>query len=151
MPVNGASGSRSLCRKGDADDIAPVAASVRKESLPARQDVLVVLLLRVGCSSQVMPARNTIGPPVGETGADCAKQNRLRRAPIGAISGCSGSLRLAAQDVALSRRKQGFESPRERQHFQKCSTKSVALPRPSDVLARLIWTLAFLVRAIQPG
>ena len=27
----------------------------------------------------------------------------------------SGSLRLAAQDVALSRRKQGFESPRERQ------------------------------------
>ena len=26
-----------------------------------------------------------------------------------------GSLRLAAQDVALSRRKQGFESPRERQ------------------------------------
>ena len=25
------------------------------------------------------------------------------------------SLRLAAQDVALSRRKQGFESPRERQ------------------------------------
>src|SRR5262249_14806772 len=26
----------------------------------------------------------------------------------------SGSLRLAAQDVALSRRKQGFESPRER-------------------------------------
>src|SRR5664279_6474079 len=29
-----------------------------------------------------------------------------------------GSLRLAAQDVALSRRKQGFESPRERQLFQ---------------------------------
>jgi hypothetical protein len=29
--------------------------------------------------------------------------------------GCRGSLRLAAQDVALSRRKQGFESPRERQ------------------------------------
>jgi hypothetical protein len=28
------------------------------------------------------------------------------------------SLRLAAQDVALSRRKQGFESPRERQRFQ---------------------------------
>jgi hypothetical protein len=28
------------------------------------------------------------------------------------------SLRLAAQDVALSRRKQGFESPRERQIFQ---------------------------------
>src|SRR5262249_14241755 len=27
------------------------------------------------------------------------------------------SLRLAAQDVALSRRKQGFESPRERQSF----------------------------------
>jgi hypothetical protein len=27
----------------------------------------------------------------------------------------SRSLRLAAQDVALSRRKQGFESPRERQ------------------------------------
>ena len=29
------------------------------------------------------------------------------------LSACS--LRLAAQDVALSRRKQGFESPRERQ------------------------------------
>ncbi len=29
------------------------------------------------------------------------------------------SLRLAAQDVALSRRKQGFESPRERQSFPK--------------------------------
>jgi hypothetical protein len=29
-----------------------------------------------------------------------------------------GSLRLVAQDVALSRRKQGFESPRERQCFQ---------------------------------
>jgi hypothetical protein len=28
------------------------------------------------------------------------------------------SLRLAAQDVALSRRKQGFESPRERQQKQ---------------------------------
>src|SRR5262249_24025475 len=76
---------------------------------------------------------------------------RLQPRQIRAISWGSGSLRLAAQDVALSRRKQGFESPRERQHFQKCSTKSVALPRPSDVLARLIWTLAFLVRAIQPG
>src|SRR5262245_49883104 len=42
-------------------------------------------------------------------------RNPLRRGPIGAISGRSGSLRLAAQDVALSRRKQGFESPRERQ------------------------------------
>ena len=28
------------------------------------------------------------------------------------------SLRLAAQDVALSRRKQGFESPRERHLFK---------------------------------
>ena len=41
---------------------------------------------------------------------------RLRAAPIKAI--CNPpppcSLRLAAQDVALSRRKQGFESPRER-------------------------------------
>src|SRR6476660_10528648 len=36
---------------------------------------------------------------------------------IKAISGARvlSSLRLAAQDVALSRRKQGFESPRERQ------------------------------------
>lgn len=34
------------------------------------------------------------------------------------IEGCCltlGSLRLAVQDVALSRRKQGFDSPRERQ------------------------------------
>jgi hypothetical protein len=36
------------------------------------------------------------------------------------LSGRAGSLRLAAQDVALSRRKQGFESPRERQ-FISCS------------------------------
>src|SRR5215471_17307393 len=35
------------------------------------------------------------------------------------------SLRLAAQDVALSRRKQGFESPRERQHFQHLTNQSV--------------------------
>ena len=41
----------------------------------------------------------------------------LRAAVIGAISESFSacSLRLAAQDVALSRRKQGFESPRERQ------------------------------------
>ena len=41
---------------------------------------------------------------------------RLRRDPFKAISVPLGSLRLAAQDVALSRRKQGFESPRERQN-----------------------------------
>ena len=35
------------------------------------------------------------------------------RGYLQAFSACS--LRLAAQDVALSRRKQGFESPRERQ------------------------------------
>ena len=40
----------------------------------------------------------------------------LRAALIGVISESFSacSLRLAAQDVALSRRKQGFESPRER-------------------------------------
>src|SRR5262249_34461153 len=43
----------------------------------------------------------------------------LRAAVIGAISKSFSacSLRLAAQDVALSRRKQGFESPRERHEF----------------------------------
>src|SRR5215475_9489263 len=50
---------------------------------------------------------------------------RLRRDPFKAISVPLGSLRLAAQDVALSRRKQGFESPRERQckllHFDLIS------------------------------
>ena len=35
------------------------------------------------------------------------------RGYLGSLSACS--LRLAAQDVALSRRKQGFEFPRERQ------------------------------------
>ena len=39
---------------------------------------------------------------------------RLRGRAIKAISDRARSLRLAAQDVALSRRKQGFESPRER-------------------------------------
>src|SRR5262245_29465485 len=43
---------------------------------------------------------------------------RLQRRQIRAISWVRGSLRLAAQDVALSRRKQGFESPRERQQNQ---------------------------------
>src|SRR6516162_1987243 len=49
----------------------------------------------------------------------------LRVAVIGAISKSFSacSLRLAAQDVALSRRKQGFESPRERQRFQRLSDK----------------------------
>ena len=44
----------------------------------------------------------------------------MRKRRIKAISGARvlSSLRLAAQDVALSRRKQGFESPRERQSNQ---------------------------------
>jgi hypothetical protein len=48
----------------------------------------------------------------------------LRAALIGAISKSFSacSLRLAAQDVALSRRKQGFESPRERGVSKKPST-----------------------------
>src|SRR6185295_8794368 len=36
------------------------------------------------------------------------------------------SLRLAAQDVALSRRKQGFESPRERQTIQSLNRVAAA-------------------------
>ena len=47
-------------------------------------------------------------------GAEFGLPERLRRRPFKAISGPLGSLRLAAQDVALSRRKRGFESPRER-------------------------------------
>jgi hypothetical protein len=44
----------------------------------------------------------------------------LRVIGLGAISTARArSLRLAAQDVALSRRKQGFESPRERQGHKK--------------------------------
>src|ERR1700733_13428663 len=49
----------------------------------------------------------------------------LRDATIAVISNSERSLRLAAQDVALSRRKQGFESPRERQsdfrHARPCA------------------------------
>src|SRR4051812_2195194 len=45
---------------------------------------------------------------------DDAGSARLRRHWNRAISDTLRSLRLAAQDVALSRRKQGFESPRER-------------------------------------
>ena len=48
-------------------------------------------------------------------GGEFGLAERLRRRPFKAISGPLGSLRLAAQDVALSRRKRGFESPRERQ------------------------------------
>src|SRR5206468_12990816 len=54
----------------------------------------------------------------GWGGHSARKWTRLRRGLFGAISKRSGSLRLAAQDVALSRRKQGFESPRERQQNQ---------------------------------
>ncbi len=53
--------------------------------------------------------------PAG-TGACQAAGSRL-------LDGTARSLRLAAQDVALSRRKQGFESPRERQKFQYVNGK----------------------------
>jgi hypothetical protein len=53
-------------------------------------------------------------PSVAEIVAEGVRL-RLRSAGIGAMSKPASSLRLAAQDVALSRRKQGFESPRERQ------------------------------------
>ena len=58
--------------------------------------------------------------------APMERRPRLRAAPIKAICHPSPlcSLRLAAQDVALSRRKQGFESPRERQRFQYLSAKN---------------------------
>ena len=64
--------------------------------------------------------------------APMERRPRLRAAPIKAICHPSPlcSLRLAAQDVALSRRKQGFESPRERQLFQwvrrVCAKKNIA-------------------------
>ena len=57
----------------------------------------------------------TVGGVFRELAAEFVRAERLRRRPFKAISGPLGSLRLAAQDVALSRRKQGFESPRERQ------------------------------------
>ena len=51
-----------------------------------------------------------------ENSARPARSAALRPVRIKAIwTTCVRSLRLAAQDVALSRRKQGFESPRERQ------------------------------------
>ena len=48
---------------------------------------------------------NSLAPPCAPCGSRLFGTARAR------------SLRLAAQDVALSRRKQGFESPRERQRF----------------------------------
>src|SRR5712671_5150868 len=63
----------------------------------------------------------------------CWRHNRLAEpAPFPPACAHAGStllrparsLRLAAQDVALSRRKQGFESPRERQKNQELSGKS---------------------------
>ena len=59
--------------------------------------------------------------------------------------GGPGSLRLAAQDVALSRRKQGFESPRERQSlFVHSDFSSVfeIFPEP----AGLVWAMLFAFR-----
>src|SRR5215468_2676636 len=57
----------------------------------------------------------------------------------------SGSLRLAAQDVALSRRKQGFESPRERQAI----TDHFGFPFVSDIFPNLlgvVWATLFFLR-----
>jgi hypothetical protein len=77
---------------------------------------------RDGGRPAVRPAPEELGGP------------RLRAAAIKAICNPSPlcSLRLAAQDVALSRRKQGFESPRERQspfvHFE-FSSVFVFLPK----------------------
>ncbi len=50
--------------------------------------------------------------------ASLPKHRRRRYMRVVRASRSRCSLRLAAQDVALSRRKQGFESPRERQLFQ---------------------------------
>jgi hypothetical protein len=57
-----------------------------------------------------MRGRRTNG---GKSKPEC--QTNLHALAFKAISKNLRSLRLAAQDVALSRRKQGFESPRERQ------------------------------------
>ncbi len=53
---------------------------------------------------------------------------RLRGGMIGDMWMRPRSLRLAAQDVALSRRKQGFESPRERQQNQAVTQASPSCP-----------------------
>jgi hypothetical protein len=60
-------------------------------------------------------------------GEECPQADRLRQGSFGAISKTSGSLRLAAQDVALSRRKQGFESPRERHDFNDLADRVPAV------------------------
>src|SRR5580700_2184937 len=59
-------------------------------------------------SSKYAPLRDCLGS---------RKRARLRLRPprYKTRPAALGSLRLAVQDVALSRRKQGFESPRERQ------------------------------------
>ena len=70
---------------------------------------------------------------------------RLRGRAIKAISDRARSLRLAAQDVALSRRKQGFESPRERQsgfvHFD-----SFVLFAESPKPGCSVWAILFALR-----
>src|SRR5207248_9818942 len=58
-----------------------------------------------------MCARFAAGRQTAHLGALLARGGDRRY--LRCFSACS--LRLAAQDVALSRRKQGFESPRERQ------------------------------------
>ena len=69
------------------------------------------------------PLRRRSAPPAPQ--ACAAAGSGLSRTPA------RGSLRLAAQDVALSRRKQGFESPRERQ---------LRMQEPSSFLRRSIAT-----------
>ena len=75
---------------------------------------------------------------------ECRSRHRKRAACAGLLAwpadrgyleglGLS-SLRLAAQDVALSRRKQGFEFPRERQH--NCSLRLSIRLDPFDCPGR---------------
>ena len=82
---------------------------------------------------------SSVGRPAARPAPDELGRPRLRAAPIKAICHPSPlcSLRLAAQDVALSRRKQGFESPRERQYLTAlCSTCATIMHKASR---RLLW------------
>src|SRR5215203_3373732 len=73
----------------------------------------------------------------------------LAQCPDQGYFGCLSrrSLRLAAQDVALSRRKQGFESPRERQQHQYYTKYSTRYPYTYGKYAERILEPRRLLRA----
>src|SRR5215510_12921815 len=95
-----------------------------------------------GAQSRSAPSTRRRSSPWGGSNSLPSREVGWALAPGGdrgyfqALSACS--LRLAAQDVALSRRKQGFESPRERQRFQYVRLAKTRAPAMLPIFLSII-------------